>query len=376
MVDWQAEGLLVGLDQGTCAGRIELLDLLHASGASVAELKQAVAQDRLALLPVERALAGVAHYTVTELARQADLDREFLLEYLQALGLPVPLSGEVVFTEEDVRAARSVGLFRHAGLPDDGLLEVARVLSDAMAHAAEAIRRLVGEAFIRAGDTEHEVGMRYERAARELMPLLSPLLQYLLNIHMRELVRRDVVGRAERASGHLSGTVNIGVAFADLVGFTRLGERVASEELGNVATRLARLGRQVAQPPVRLVKTVGDAVMLVSPEAAPLVDAALRLVDAVEGEQDLPALHVGMAWGPAINRWGDWYGSAVNIASRITSRARPGSVLVTKQLRESAGEGYSWSRAGSHHFRGVSERVSLYRVRLRATRDLGEPLGT
>jgi adenylate cyclase len=239
-----------------------------------------------------------------------------------------------------------------------------------MARSAEAIRRLVGEAFIRAGDTEHELGLRYQRAARDLMPLLGPLIEYVLNIHMRELIRRDVVGRAERASGRLQGTIDIAVCFADLVGFTKLGEHVASEELGSVAARLAKMGREAARPPVRFVKTVGDAVMLVSPEASPLVAAALWLVDAVEREQDLPPVHAGVALGPAVNRWGDWYGSPVNVASRITSRARPGSVLVTKAVREAAGEDFSWSRAGSHHFKGLSERVSLHRPRFRGARKL------
>lgn len=368
-VDWEAEGLLDGLDPQARAGRVELLDLLHASGAALAELRQAVSEDRLALLPVERALAGEASYTVAEVARRAEVDEEFLRDYIEALGLPVPAPDHVIFTEEDVAAARSIGLFRRAGLPDEGMLEVARVVGEAMARSAEAIRRLVGEAFLRAGDSEHDLGVRYERAARNMMPLISPLLAYVLNIHMREMVRRDSIGRAERISGRLPGTVDVAVAFADLVGFTKLGERVESEELGSVAARLAKLGRQIAQPPVRFVKTIGDAVMLVSPAAPPLVDAALRLVDAVESDPHLPPLRAGVALGPAVNRWGDWYGSPVNVASRVTSFARPGSVLVTREVRDAAGGDYSWSRAGSHQFKGITDRVSLYRARFQSAGD-------
>lgn len=283
-VDWEAEGMLKGLDADARAGRVELLNLLHSSGVSQDELKRAVAEDRLALLPVERALAGDPRYTVAEAAELAGVEEPFLLGLADAVGLPVPASDDVIFGQDDVDATRAVGLFMQAGLPEDRLLELARILGDAMVPLAEGIRRLVGETFLHAGDTEHRLGLRYEHAALELMPLLGPLPEYVLNIQMRELVRRDVVGGAERASGQLPGTVPMAVAFADLVGFTSLGERVSSEELARMAARLSKTSRQVAEPPVRVVKTIGDAVMLVSPKASPLVGAALALVDAIEAE--------------------------------------------------------------------------------------------
>ena len=368
-VDWEAEGMLEGLDAHARAGRVELLDLLNASGASLDELRQAVAEDRLALLPVERALAGDPHYTAAEAAELAEVDESLLLELADAFGLPVPGPDDVIFGRDDIDAARAVGLFRQAGLPEDGLLELVRILGDAMVPLAEGIRRLVGETFLHAGDTEHDLGVRYEHAALQLMPLLSPLSAYVLNIQMRELVRRDVLGGAVRASGHLPGAVRTAVAFVDLVGFTSLGERMSSEELARMAARLSRMGRQVAEPPVRFVKTIGDAVMLVSPRASPLLGAVLRLVDEVETDEDLPSLRAGVALGQAINRWGDWYGAPVNLASRVTERARPGSVLATKEVREESGDDYSWSRAGSHNFKNVSDRVSLHRARIRGARD-------
>ena len=367
-VDWEAEGMLEGLDARARAGRVELLDLLHRAGASQEELKQAIAEDRLALLPVERALAGDPHYTTAEVAELVGVDEPFLLELSDAFGLPVPAPEEVIFGQNDLDAARAVALFRQAGLPEGGLLELARILGDAMVPVAEGIRRLVGEVFLHAGDTERELGVRYEHAAVELMPRMSSLPAYVLNIQMRELVRRDAVGAAERASGHLPGTIRTAVAFADLIDFTGVGERTSSEELARMATRLSRMGRQAAKPPVRFVKTIGDAVMLVSPKASPLVGAVLGLVDQVEAQEDLPSLRAGVAVGEAINRWGDWYGTPVNIASRVTDRARPGSVLATREVREEAGEDYSWSRAGSHNFKNVSHRVSLHRARFQGMR--------
>ena len=85
---------------------------------------------------------------------------------------------------------------------------------------------------------------------------------------------------------------------------------------------------------MRVVKQIGDAVMLVSPDAAAAVETCLALVERAEAEEDFPPLRAGIAYGPAVNRWGDWFGSTVNVASRLTARARPGAVLVTEAVRD------------------------------------------
>jgi adenylate cyclase len=154
------------------------------------------------------------------------------------------------------------------------------------------------------------------------------------------------------------------VCFADLVGFTRLGEQVPPDELSRLAVRLEELASGVAEQPVRLIKTIGDAVMLTSMEPQPLIDAAISLVDAAgtEGEW-FPELRAGIATGAALSRAGDWFGRPVNLASRITAIARPGSVLAERDVRNSTKDAYSWSYAGERRLRGVREPVSLYRAR-------------
>jgi adenylate cyclase len=95
-----------------------------------------------------------------------------------------------------------------------------------------------------------------------------------------------------------------------------------------------------------------------------LLDATLKLLDAADAEgEDFPQLRAGMALGPALSRAGDWFGRPVNLASRITSIARPGSVLAEREVRESALEAYRWSYAGERRLRGVREPVSLFRAR-------------
>jgi adenylate cyclase len=136
------------------------------------------------------------------------------------------------------------------------------------------------------------------------------------------------------------------------------------DELGAVAERLAALASDVAKPPVRLVKTIGDAVMLVSPDVDRLVETALELVEAADREgEDFPQLRAGVAAGPAINRGGDWYGHTVNLASRLTGVARPGSVLVDDSVRERLDGRYRWSFAGQRKLKGIDEPVKLFRAR-------------
>src|SRR5688500_5438329 len=120
----------------------------------------------------------------------------------------------------------------------------------------------------------------------------------------------------------------------------------------------------VARPPVKLVKIIGDAAMLVSPEPEPLLESALDLVAAADEEGgEFPQLKAGLATGPALGRSGDWYGHTVNVASRVTGVARPGSVLCTEEVHDAAGAQWRWSFAGERRLKNVRETVKLFRVR-------------
>jgi adenylate cyclase len=103
--------------------------------------------------------------------------------------------------------------------------------------------------------------------------------------------------------------------------------------------------------------------MLVSPEVDPLLDAVLALVDTACDDDAFPSMRAGVAFGPAVSRWGDWYGPAINLASRLTARARPASVLCSTEVRERAGDGWQWSSAGAKRLKGLSSPVRTYRVR-------------
>jgi adenylate cyclase len=363
-VDFEREGLLEGLDsQQERAARLKLLQQLVAEGVSLEDLRQAATEDRLALLPVELVFTRDCRYSIGEVAEKVGLSEEFLRRDQLALGLPQPDREEQFFSEADVDGAMTVRQLLDAGVSEEDMLELARVTGQGAARLAETVLGTLAPLFMRAGDTERDLGLRYADVAMRLAPLIGPSLETPLRLHIREVIRREVVGRAERAAGRLPGSREVTVCFADLVGFTRLGEALDVAAIGDVARRLEAMAADVATPPVRLVKMIGDAAMLVSTDAGALLSAALTLVEAAESaEGGFPRLRAGVAKGPALWRSGDWYGRPVNLASRITAIADPGSVVATLDVRDAVGHDYNWSPAQARTFKGIESAVELFRL--------------
>jgi adenylate cyclase len=364
-MDWEAEGLLDGVeDEAARRARRALLDELDEEGVPLDELRRAVAEDRLALLPVERVLASPPNCSAREVSERSGMDLDYFLASRRALGFAVPSDpDEKAFTDEDVETAKLGVRYIGAGFPAAETIEVTRVLGQGMARYAEATRTLAAHAFLEPGIDERELARRYEAVAKGLLPLTGPWLEQVFRLHLRQVLREDAITREQLESGRFEDARTTTVAFADLVGFTALGETVQLEELTGVAGKLTVLAERVAGGPVHVVKQIGDAVMLVSPEVDPMLEAVLELVDAADADEELPSLRAGLAYGPAISRWGDWFGSPVNVASRLTARARPASVLATEAVREHAGDGYQWSAAGPKKLKGLSAPLKTYRVR-------------
>jgi len=361
-LQFEAAGLLDGLDDGPREARLRLLRDLADDGVSIDEMKQALAEGRLALLPVERILAGEPRLTPREVAEAAGIPVEFFIAMRQAVGIARPDPDDRVCDAQDVSSAQAFAVLRAAGCPEDSLLDVTRILGTGLAQAADAMRTALADLLLQGAADEYEIATRSTGIARELLPLMTPLMEHTLRLHMREQTRSQLFWQASGGSPNLR---EVWVAFADMVGFTRLGERIDPQELGGLATRLSDLALATVRPPVRLVKTIGDAAMLVSPVPEPLVNAALELVERADSQgEDFPPLRAGLAGGVALSRGGDWYGRPVNLASRVTTVARPGSVLATKEVREAPGnERFAWSRAGMWSLKGFHHRIPLYRAR-------------
>jgi adenylate cyclase len=359
-VDFAAAGLLDGLNGEERQAREQLLQSLADDGFSLEELKSAVEEDRLALLPVERVLGG--KLSAAEIAEKTGLSVDMLIRLRRLLGLPEADPDDHVFGEEWLDSAKSTRVFLEAGLGEDAIAEISRVLGEAMARVAATTMGAFADAFLQAGDSEEQVAWRFARLAQELTPPLGPVLMAAFKGHLQEAVQRGVLSRAELAAGHLAGEQETSVSFVDLVGFTTLGGQLEAEELGSVVSKFGELASDVTNSEVRLVKTIGDAAMLTSREPGSLVDATLSLLEEVQ-EADLPSVRAGVACGRALQRAGDLYGHAVNVASRVTGIARPGSVLCTEEVRDAAPDDFDWSYAGKHRLKGVGKSVPLYRAR-------------
>jgi len=357
--------LLDGLSGDARAERAELVDWLLGQGIGVEEIRNSFAP---MLLPARRALGDDGTYvSARQISERTGLELEPLMRFQRAAGLPqVDDPDAPVFMRPDGDTAVHIKRFLDLGIDPDQMLAVVRVLADGLANAAEVMRGAVLGKVLRPGVTELEIAQGSKAVAGAAAPLLGPMIEDLLLLQLRHAVETEAVNANERAVGApLPGARVVAAAFADLVGFTRLGEEVPPEELEKLANRLGELAREVAVAPVRFIKTIGDAVMFVSADTGALLDAVLRLIDAAEADELLPQLRAGVAFGPAVSRAGDWFGSPVNTASRVTSVARPGSVLVSEAARESVGEDprFSWSAAGSRHLRGIRDATKLFRAR-------------
>jgi adenylate cyclase len=362
--DIEGSGLLDGLEGNTRTERAELVEWLRGQGFTVEQIRDEVSP---MLLPAGRIVGndGV-HVSARQICEETGIDLELLEAMQSALGLPRAQDPDAaIHLRADSEAAARAKVFIEMGLTRDQVIAVARVLGHGLEQTAEAMRQVVLEAVIWPGATELQIAQAYEAIVRQVSPLLGPLCEDVLRVQLRHSLETEAVNAAERAAGVLPGARDITVAFADLVGFTRLGEAVPPEELESLASRLSGLAHDVVAPPVRFIKTIGDAVMFVSTDPVALLRTALDLLTAAEKDETFPQLRIGLAYGSAVSRAGDWFGSPVNMASRVTGAARPGSVLVAESARELIGadDGFSWSFAGARHLKGVKGEVKLFRAR-------------
>jgi adenylate cyclase len=372
-IDFEAEGLLDGLAGEERDSRLALLEKLADDGAEIEELRSAVAEGRLALMPLERMLAGRPRYTSSEISELAGVPIDELERQWRSLGLAVPNRDEKVLSREDLESANRMRAILDTGLSSDRLAELGRTIAVAMSQFAAASRQVVATTIADEGGSEDEVSNRLSEAGTGLIPTVGPTLDYVYRRHLREQLRHamfDVEG--EGGVGAVTDAGPIAIGFADLVGFTRLGEQLPPEQLGRVTGRLEEAAGAVVHGPVRLVKLIGDAAMFASSDSTSLLEAILELVETVDSDEEdgYPLLRAGVSYGQAFTRGGDYYGPPVNLASRITEVARPGSVLIDGAAKDHVSEGsYRFSRAGRKSLKGISGSVELYRVRRLETPD-------
>lgn len=363
-MDWEAEGLLEGLEGRDREARVGLLDTLEAEGFSLEDIRRSHEDGQLLFLLSSRAIDVEVAHTWDELLQRSGAPEALVQKLIRAQGMARAEPGERAYSDADVEILKSTAAFLEWGIPEDDVLTVSRLLGRGFSQAAEAMRGIAMRVVLEPGLDERELAVRYAHAAKALTPMLEPLLGNLLRLHLSRLVQTEIISAEERQAGVLPGARHVGVGFADLVGFTRLGEEIPPDELGAVANRLETIVLDLVEPPVRFVKTIGDAAMVVSTDSAALVELGLRLVETADAEgESFPQLRAGLAAGEALSRAGDWFGHPVNLASRVTTVARPGSVLTTDAVADAAPDAYAWSKAGIRRLKGIDEPVPLWRAR-------------
>src|SRR5688572_17785785 len=163
-------------------------------------MQTALAEGRLALLQVERILAGEPRLTPREVAETAGIPVDFFIAMRQAVGIARPDPDERVCDAQDVSSAQAFAQLRGAGFPEDILLDVTRVLGAGLAQTSDAMRMAMATLLLESASDEYEIAMRNAEAARELLPLMTPLMEHTLRLHIREQTRSQLFWQAEGAS--------------------------------------------------------------------------------------------------------------------------------------------------------------------------------
>jgi adenylate cyclase len=357
------EALLDGLVGDARRDRGELIAWLRHRGFTVDQITASLTP---MMLPANRVMGDEGVYVSTrEMSRLSGIELESLQQLMRAAGLPrIEDPDAAVVPLVDGQAVAHAKYLLDIGLDSTEAVAVVKVLTEGFGRFAAMMREPAFRLLVKPGASEIDIAEAAEALAQAAIPHAGPMLENLLRVQYRRMFEAEAIGVAERAAGSLPGARQVAVAFADLVGFTNLGEMLAPERLERLARLLTELAQDVAVSPVGFVKTIGDAVMLVSADATRLIEVVLELID-VAAANGLPQLRAGAAAGLAVNRAGDWFGSPVNVASRVTSVARPGTVLVTDSARQSTGAAVDliWVSAGLHRLRGMPGQVELFAVR-------------
>ncbi|WP_280828615.1 adenylate/guanylate cyclase domain-containing protein [Mycobacterium sp. OTB74] len=356
--DIAALGLLDGLQGRARDERIEIISWLLSNGFDINQIR---AEYSPILLPAIRSIGDDGTSTsAREVSESTGVDLVLLQRLHRAAGL-VRLEPDVRQSRADAESVLAAARLVDIGLDRDVVVLIVRLLMDGLNPAAATMRRAALKAALHPGASELELAQTVDLLAHDADAVIGPMVDSLMRLALRHSFETEAINAHERATGTLPGARDVAVAFADLVGFTRLGEQVAPEELGQVAVRLADLARDLVTSPVQFVKTIGDAVMMVSSDPHKLLTTVLDLVDAAAAD-DFPRLRVGVAFGRAVSSSGDWFGSPVNMASRVTGVAPAGTVRVTQAARRTIGEtpGIGWSFAEARQLKGIRGEVVLY----------------
>ncbi|HSK50926.1 MAG TPA: MerR family transcriptional regulator [Solirubrobacterales bacterium] len=339
---WAQEGIVPvrrGRWTAAAAAQARVVARMRERGYSLEDLKRAGREGRLAFGFTEELFAeGDERITVDDLAEETGLEPQLIERILIILGTPKAQQRQL--TPGDVEALRHCARVLAAGFPLVAFLQLVRVYVQSMRRIADAEVRLfhlyVHEPMIRDAVPELEMAEEMGELAGDILPLAAPLTEYLHTRYLRYYVEQDVVGHMESGLGADTAEIELGqiavtLCFIDLTGFTRYTEEEGDLEALDVVENFVATVEETLPREATIVKTIGDEVMIVSPDAASLTAWAVEFLSRFP---ERPRPRVGIHCGEAVYRDGDYFGGQVNLAHRVVSRALAGEVLVTDRVAE------------------------------------------
>jgi adenylate cyclase len=367
---WTRDGLIPPYDGSwspAAVSHARIVARLRERGHSLEDIRQASEEGRLAFGYVEELFdTGEEAYSLQAASRDTGLEPALIARVLAALGTSPAHPDRI--SAEDLRLMRYVAKVLEAGLPLVALLQLVRVYGKAMARVADAEVRLfhlyVHEPLMRSGATGLETADEMFELTRRLLPLSSPVMDHVHQRYLQHFVEQDVVGHmeADLDDGIDLGRMRVAIAFADLAGYTRLTEEAGELEAVDAVERFVEAVEGSLPDDARVIKTIGDEVMVVGSEPAALIEWA---VDFQRVGAERTQARIAVHYGNALYRDGDYYGRDVNIASRVAARAAGGEVLVTRPVVERAKGDLEFDRIADVRLKGFTESTEVFIARER-----------
>jgi adenylate cyclase len=345
-----------------------LVARMRERGHSLAQLREATANGRLAFGYIEDLLPpATSDYTLQEAAKETGLETALIERIYSTVGFNAHALRRI--SEDDLQFLRYCAAALAAGFPLVAFLQMARVYGQALAQVADAEVRLfhlyVHEPLMRDGVPGLEMAEEMEGLARELLPLASPMMDHVHRRFLQHFVEQDVIGHLESDFGDAEpldlGRLRVAIAFADLAGYTRLTEEEGEEEAVSAVERFVENVEHTLPDDARVIKTIGDEVMVVGGDPAALTDWAVGFQTLV-AERPLP--RIGIHFGETLYRDGDYYGREVNLAARVAARSAGGEVIVTRSVVEQSGSHLEFELIGEVRLKGFKEATELFLARV------------
>jgi adenylate cyclase len=363
---WAEQGVIPNVNGGWTPAAVataRIVARLRERGHSLSSIRHAAENGRLAFGYIEDLFPSEdGEYTLEDAARETGLEPALIERIWQAIGFP---SGDrATISDDDLQLLRYVAAVLAAGFPLVAFLQLVRVYGQALVQMADAEVRLfhlyVHEPLMRDGVGGLEMAEEMEGLARELLPLSSPIMDHLHQRFLQHFVEQDVIGHMEADLEDQAlelGRLRVAIAFADLAGYTRMTEEAGEEEALTAVERFVEAVEETLPDDARIIKTIGDEVMVVGSDPAALTDWAIGFQD-LHTERPLP--RIGIHYGETLYRDGDYYGREVNQAARVAARAAGGEVLVTRPVVDAAGSHVEFDPIGQVRLKGFSHVTELF----------------